>query len=64
MISFIVLAMMLIVLLLIGVWLVSPGFRDWTERPKYRLLERDKAFERAEDVAVSTSDQPDHLDRG
>ena len=47
MIAAIVGAIILIVLLLIIVWFVSPAFRAWTEKPKYILLERDELFERA-----------------
>jgi len=56
-----VLAMLLIVLLLMGAWLVSPAFRDWTECPKYRLLDRDQPLERATNAPLLP---PDPVDRG
>lgn len=47
MIPTMVVAIIVIVLALIGVWLASPNFRAWTERPKTTLLERNEMFERA-----------------
>ena len=38
-------AIVLIVLVLVIVWLVSPAFRAWSENPKHRMLERDAMFE-------------------
>lgn len=40
-------AIILIVLLMVGVWLASPAFRAWSEKPKYTLLEHNELFERA-----------------
>lgn len=47
MITAIVSATILMVLALVVVWLSSPAFRVWTEKPKYTLLERNELFERA-----------------
>lgn len=47
MITAIVSATILMVLALVVVWLTSPAFRVWTEKPKYTLLERNEMFERA-----------------
>lgn len=49
MIAAIVSAILLMVMLLVIVWLISPAFRAWTEKPKYTLLERNEMFERAAD---------------
>ena len=37
----------LLVLALVLVWLRSPTFRCWIERPKFQMLERDALYERA-----------------
>lgn len=47
MIAALVGAIILMVAALISVWIFSPAFRVWTEKPKYAMLERNKAFERA-----------------
>lgn len=47
MMTAIVVAIVVVVALLTGGWLVSPAFRAWTEKPKYAMLERDEMFERA-----------------
>jgi len=47
MITAMVSAIILVVLVLVIVWLFSPAFRAWTEKPKYTMLERDEMFERA-----------------
>lgn len=47
MITAIVSAIILMVLVLVVVWLFSPAFRAWTEKPKYTMLERNEMFERA-----------------
>ena len=47
MIITIVSAIILIVLVLVIVWIFSPAFRAWTEKPKYTMLERNEMFERA-----------------
>jgi hypothetical protein len=46
----------LIVLLLIMGWLLSPAFRSWTEKPKYTLLERNEMFERADAALKNSAD--------
>ena len=38
--------LLLLIAGLILVWLLSPGFRHWTERPKFQMLERDALYER------------------
>ena len=40
-------ALLLLIAGLILVWLLSPAFRHWTERPKFQMLERDALYERA-----------------
>ena len=40
-------ALLLLIAGLILVWLLSPAFRQWTERPKFQMLERDALYERA-----------------
>lgn len=40
-------AFVLLVLALVLAWLLSPTFRNWTERPKFQMLERDAFYERA-----------------
>ena len=39
--------LVLLVLGLVLVWLMSPAFRDWSERPKFQMLEREAMYERA-----------------
>ena len=39
--------LLLLIAGLILVWLLSPAFRHWTERPKFQMLERDALYERA-----------------
>jgi hypothetical protein len=38
--------MILSIVVLIFVWIFSPAFRAWTEKPKYTMLERNEMFER------------------
>lgn len=57
MISAIVSAIILMVLAPVGVWLFSPAFRAWTEKPKYTMLERNEMFERAANDEIN-----DHTD--
>lgn len=40
-------ALLLLIAGLILVWLLSAAFRQWTERPKFQMLERDALYERA-----------------
>jgi hypothetical protein len=47
MIAVIVSAIVFMVLALVTLWLFSPKFRYWAERPKYTMLKRDEMFERA-----------------
>ncbi len=47
MITAMVWAWLLIVLATVFVWLLSPSFRTWTERPKFQMLEREALYERA-----------------
>ena len=44
-------ALLLLIAGLILVWLLSPAFRQWTERPKFQMLERDALYERASSPA-------------
>lgn len=57
MITAIVSAIILIVLVLVIVWICSPAFRAWTEKPKSTMLERNEMFERAAKDAFN-----DHTD--
>jgi len=36
--------LLLLIAGLIFVWLLSPAFRHWTERPKFQMLERDALY--------------------
>ena len=45
MIAAMVSAILLIVLALITAWLAFPAFRTWSERPKYRMLERNALYD-------------------
>ncbi len=47
MIAALVGAIIFMVAALVGVWIFSPAFRVWIEKPKYTMLERNAAFERA-----------------
>lgn len=47
MMTAIVSAIILMVLVLVIVWFLSPAFRAWAEQPKYTMLERNEMFERA-----------------
>lgn len=49
MIAVMVVAILAIVLALIAMWLASPAFRTWSERPKFAMLERNAQFERADE---------------
>jgi hypothetical protein len=40
-------ALMMLVLGLVLLWLLSPAFRTWSERPKFQMLEREALYERA-----------------
>ena len=55
MITAIVSVIILLVLMLFIVWLFSPAFRAWTEKPKYTMLERNEMFERAARDAFNDS---------
>lgn len=46
MIAAIVISTLGMVLALLIVWVYSPTFRSWTEKPKYTMLERNEMFER------------------
>jgi hypothetical protein len=46
MITATVVTMILSIVVLIFVWIFSPAFRAWTEKPKYTMLERNEMFER------------------
>ena len=39
--------LLLLIAGLILVWLLSPAFRHWAERPKFQMLEREALYERA-----------------
>lgn len=45
MMAWMVISILLLMAVLFGIWLLSPRFRDWAERPKYTMLERTRAFE-------------------
>ena len=50
-----------LVLLLLGlvlVWLMSPAFRDWSERPKFQMLEREAMYERVQTADPSIAKTP------
>ena len=58
-------ALLLLIAGLILLWLLSPAFRRWTERPKFQMLERDALYERAsaqarESPPAETSDERSH----
>jgi hypothetical protein len=46
MIAATVVTMILLIVVLVCVWIFSPAFRAWTEKPKYTMLERNEMFER------------------
>lgn len=46
MIATTVVTMILLIVVLACVWIFSPAFRAWTEKPKYTMLERNEMFER------------------
>ena len=56
MINAIVSAIILIVLVLVIVWLFSPAFRAWSEKPKYIMLERNEMFECAANENEESND--------
>ena len=41
----IVTALTLVVIAFVAVWLVNPAFRQWIERPKFRMLDQERRFE-------------------
>lgn len=45
MMAWMVSSILLLIAVLFGIWLLSPRFRDWAERPKYTMLERTRAVE-------------------
>lgn len=53
----IVSAIVFMVLALVTLWLFSPKFRYWAERPKYTMLKRNDLFENATMDALN-----DHTD--
>lgn len=55
----------LLVLVLVLVWLRSPTFRRWIERPKFQMLERDALYERAtaRHLGVPAVEVPDEPQR-
>lgn len=56
MIAAMVSAIVLIVLALIAAWLSFPAFRIWSEQPKYRMLERNALYDRAEPQKCRVAD--------
>ena len=40
-------ALVMLVLGLGLLWLLSPAFRTWSERPKFQMLEQEALYERA-----------------
>lgn len=55
MIAATVVTMILLIVVLVCVWIFSPAFRAWTEKPKYTMLERNKMFERTLDDEFNDS---------
>ena len=58
-------ALLFLIAGLLLVWLLSPAFRSWTERPKFQMLERDALCERAsvqarESPPAEVSDERSH----
>lgn len=55
----------LLVLSLVLLWLRSPTFRRWIERPKFQMLERDARYERAaaRHLGVPAAEVPDEQQR-
>lgn len=47
MIAALVGAIILMVAAFVSLWIFSPAFRIWAEKPKYTMLERTEAFEHA-----------------
>lgn len=56
MIAAMVSATLLIVLALIAAWLAFSAFRTWSERPKYRMLERNALYDSAHPSAQPVAD--------
>jgi hypothetical protein len=58
-------ALLLLVLGLGLVWLLSPAFRTWTERPKFQMLEREALYEReaARQRGAPATEVPDERQR-
>lgn len=40
--------LVLLMLALAFLWILSPTFREWVERPKFQMLQREKMYELAE----------------
>lgn len=47
MFAFMVISMTLIVFACGLMWLMSSSLRDWSERPKFKMLEREQRYEKA-----------------
>ena len=58
-------ALTLLVLGLGLLWLLSPAFRTWSERPKFQMLGRDALYERAaaRERRSSEAEVPDERQR-
>ena len=54
----IIVALMLVVVASIAVWLVAPGFRQWIEAPKHRILQQERRFYRKADVWDEEKQKP------
>lgn len=58
MIAVMVGGLVLLVLGLFLVWLMSPAFRDWSERPKFQMFKREVMYERARTAQPIASKTP------